>query len=274
MNIPIPREATPSPEPKEWHTIKLIESPLYRYGLMIGAVVYVLFALNTIEIDWTRFINGIPRGADIIVRMFPPDFSRWELLLKGMLESVQIAFAASFFGMILAVPLGLCAASNLVPRPVYMVARTIIILTRSFHEIIIAIFFVKIFGFGPLAGVLTLIVASMNFIAKMLAEDIENLPAGQLEAIRATGASIPKLLIYCFKPQALPRYLGGSIYRLDANIRHSTVVGIVGAGGIGQVLAATFTRYDYDFSLAIILAIVFLVFLGEFFSNWVRGRLR
>ena len=115
---------------------------------------------------------------------------------------------------------------------------------------------------------------STNFIAKMLAEDIENMPAGQLEAIRATGASFPKLLIYCISPQALPRYLGVAIYRLDANIRHSTVVGIVGAGGIGQVLAATFTRYDYDFSLAILMCIVGLVFIGEFFSNWVRGRLR
>jgi len=161
-----------------------------------------------------------------------------------------------------------------VPRPVYLVARTIIVLSRTFHEIIIAIFFVKIFGFGPLAGVLTLVVASTSFISKMLAEDIENMPPGQLEAVRATGASFPKLLVYCISPQALPRYLGVSIYRLDANIRHSTVVGIVGAGGIGQVLAATFSRYDYDFSLAILIVIVSIVFLGEIFSNWVRGGLR
>jgi len=191
-----------------------------------------------------------------------------------LVESVQMALAASFFGMIVAVPLGLCAAVNLVPKPVYLVARTIIVLSRTFHEVIIAIFFVKIFGFGPLAGVLTLIVASASFISKMLAEDIENLPPGQLEAVRATGASFPKLLIYCISPQALPRYLGVSIYRLDANIRHSTVVGIVGAGGIGQVLAASFSRYDYDFSLAILIAIVTIVFVGEFFSTWVRGRLR
>jgi phosphonate transport system permease protein len=108
----------------------------------------------------------------------------------------------------------------------------------------------------------------------MLAEDVENMNAGQVEAVRATGASFPKLLIYGVVPQILPRYLGVSIYRLDANIRHSTVVGIVGAGGIGQVLAASFSRYDYDFSLAILLVIIALVFLGEIFSNWIRGRLR
>ncbi|HEY9080502.1 phosphonate ABC transporter, permease protein PhnE [Magnetovibrio sp.] len=263
-----------APAPREWQTIKLIENPLYRYGLIVAAIAYLIFAVTTLEVDWSRIYTGLPRAGDIFVRMVPPDFSRWNLLVRGVLESVQIALAASFFGMIFAVPLGLCGARNLVPQPVYLVARTLIVLTRSFHEIIIAIFFVKIFGFGPLAGVLTLIVASTNFIAKMLAEDIENMPAGQLEAVRATGASFPKLLIYCISPQALPRYLGVSIYRLDANIRHSTVVGIVGAGGIGQVLAATFTRYDYDFSLAILICIVALVFIGEFFSNWVRGRLR
>jgi phosphonate transport system permease protein len=210
----------------------------------------------------------------MFARMVPPDFSRWQLLVKGLLESVQMALAASFLGMILAIPLGLCAARNLAPLPVYLVGRAILAITRTFHEVIIAIFFVKIFGFGALAGVLTLVVASMSFIGKMLAEDIENLPPGQMEAVRATGASFPKMLLYAIQPQILPRYLGVSIYRLDANIRHSTVVGIVGAGGIGQVLAASFSRYDYDFSLAILISIIFLVFLGEFFSNWVRARVR
>ncbi len=252
----------------------MIENPVYRGGLAVLAIAYVVWSLAALDIDWQRVGSGFPRAMDMFVRMVPPDFNRWELLIRGVLESVQMALAASFFGMILAVPIGLCAAVNLVPKPVYLVARFIVVLSRTFHEIIIAILFVKIFGFGPLAGVLTLIVASTSFISKMLAEDIENMPPGQLEAIRATGASFPKLLVYCISPQALPRYLGVSIYRLDANIRHSTVVGIVGAGGIGQVLAASFSRYDYDFSLAILLTIISLVFLGEFFSNWVRSRLR
>ncbi len=260
--------------PGQWHTIKIIENPYLRYGLAALAVAYFFWSFGTLDINWHRVSTGMTRAGNMFSRMVPPDFSRWELLVRGMVESVQMALAASFFGMILAVPLGLCGAVNLVPRPVYLVARTIIVLSRTFHEIIVAIFFVKIFGFGPLAGMLTLIVASTSFISKMLAEDIENMPPGQLEAVRATGASFPKLLIFCISPQALPRYIGVSIYRLDANIRHSTVVGIVGAGGIGQVLAATFSRYDYDFSLAIIIAIVTIVFIGEFFSNWVRARLR
>lgn len=260
--------------PTTWRPPKLIPNPVYRYGLIALAIAYLIWSLATLEIDWSRVGLGQHRALDMFARMVPPDFSRWELLYKGVSESVEMALAASFFGMLLAIPLGLCSARNLVPMPVYLVGRALLSISRTFHEVIIAIFFVKIFGFGPLAGVLTLVVASMSFIGKMLAEDIENMPPGQMEAIRATGASFPKMLLYAVQPQILPRYLGVSIYRLDANIRHSTVVGIVGAGGIGQVLAASFSRYDYDFSLAILITIVSLVFLGEFFSNWVRGRLR
>jgi phosphonate transport system permease protein len=261
--------------PRAWRPPPLIENPLFRYGLVVLTLIYLVWSLGfSLEVDVARVVQGLDRAGNMFARMVPPDFSRWELLYRGVSESVLIAFAASFVGMILAVPLGLAAARNLAPTPVYLVARFIIILSRTFHEIIWAIFFVKIVGFGALAGVLTLIVASASFISKMLAEDVENMNAGQAEAVRATGASFPKLLVYAIAPQVLPRYLGVSIYRLDANLRHSTVVGIVGAGGIGQVLAASFSRYDYDFSLAILLVIIGLVFLGEIFSNLIRKRLR
>jgi phosphonate transport system permease protein len=249
-------------------------NPWARKGAWLLLAAYLVWSVGSLDVDWDRVAKGLPRAGDMLARMFPPDFSRQSLLIRGVVESVEMAFAASFIGMILAVPLGLAAASNLAPRPVYLVARGIIVLSRTFHEVIVAIFFVKILGFGPLAGLLTLIVASVSFISKMIAEDIENMNMGQVEAIKATGAGFTKLLLYAVQPQILPRYLGVCIYRLDANIRHSTVVGIVGAGGIGMTLTASFKRYDYDFSLAILLAIIALVFIGEIFSNWARGRLR
>jgi len=260
--------------PTTWSPPTFFGNRFVRYSVLLAVIGYFVFSYLTLDADWQRTLKGIPRAMDIFERMFPPDFSRWKLLARGVLESVQMAFAASFFGMIIAIPVGLCAAGNLVPTPLYYAGRVFLGISRTFHEIIIAIFFVKIFGFGPLAGVLTLIVASFSFIGKMMAEDIENMPSGKLEAIKATGASFPKLLLYAVQPHILPRYIGVSIYRLDANIRHSTVVGIVGAGGIGQTLAASFSRYDYGFSFAILITIVSLVFLGEFFSNWIRGRLR
>ena len=260
--------------PTTWKPPSLIENPVLRYGMVVFAVIYFFWSVGTLEVDWERTLKGLPCAADMISRMFPPDFNRWELLVRGVVESLQMAFAASIVGMIIAIPLALCAASNLAPKPIYLAARGIIVLSRTFHEVIIAIFFVKIVGFGPLAGLLTLVVASVSFISKMIAEDIENMNMGQVEAVKATGAGFLKLLLYAVQPQILPRYLGVSIYRLDANIRHSTVVGIVGAGGIGMTLTATFKRYDYDFSLAILLTIIALVFLGEIFSNWARGKLR
>lgn len=260
--------------PTTWKPPSFIENPVLRYGLVVLAIIYFIWSVGTLEIDWVRALKGLPRAGDIVSRMFPPDFSRWELLIRGVLESLQMAFAASIVGMIIAIPLSLCAASNLVPKPIYLIARGIIVLSRTFHEVIIAIFFVKIVGFGPMAGLLTLIIASVSFISKMIAEDIENMNMGQVEAIRATGAGFSKMLLYAVQPQILPRYLGVSIYRFDANIRHSTVVGIVGAGGIGMTLTATFKRYDYDFSLAILITIIAIVFLGEIFSNWARGKLR
>lgn len=260
--------------PTSWKPPTLFPNEAWRYATLAAGIAYIIWSMGSLDFDWHRISQGLPRAGNMLSRMFPPDLTRWELLVRGVTESLQMAFAASFVGMILAVPLGLSAAVNLVPKPVYLIARSILILTRTFHEVIWAIFFVKIVGFGPLAGVLTLIVASVSFIAKMIAEDIENMSSGQVEAIRATGASFPKMLIYGVVPQILPRYLGVSIYRLDANVRHSTVVGIVGAGGIGMTLSATFKRYDYDFSLSILLTIIALVFLGEIFSNWVRGRLR
>jgi len=126
--------------PDKWRPPSMIENPAVRYGLWAIAGIYVVWSLSTLEIDWVRTAKGFPRAGDMIARMFPPSFERWQLLVDGVVESLQMAFAASLIGMILAVPLGLCAASNLAPRPVYFVARGIIVLSRTFHEVIVAIF--------------------------------------------------------------------------------------------------------------------------------------
>jgi phosphonate transport system permease protein len=244
-----------------------------RLAIAVGAM-YLVWSLYDINVDIHRMLAGFPRAVDIFVRMIPPDFGRWRLLLTGMVESMQMALAATFVGILLSVPLGVAAARNLAPRPVYVAARGFIVLGRTLHEVIIAIFFVKLFGFGPVAGLLTLAFASAIFLGKMLAEDIENVRLGQVEAIRATGAGFGQLVIYSIVPQVLARSVGTAIYRLDANVRHSTVIGIVGAGGIGQTLSASFSRYDFDFSAAILLSIIALVALGEWFSDWVRRKLR
>jgi phosphonate transport system permease protein len=149
------------------------------------------------------------------------------------------------------------------PLPVYLVGRAVIIVSRSFHPVIVAILFVKAVGFGPLAGILTLTVYSIGFVGKLLAEEIEEIDWGQVEAMRATGAGYLATLVYAVFPQILPRQVGLSMYQLDSNLRASAVVGIVGAGGIGGTLMNAFGRYDYDFAFAILLIIIAVILVSE-----------
>jgi phosphonate transport system permease protein len=206
--------------------------------------------------------------------MVPPNFERWELLLEGMLESMQIAVLASALGILLSLPLGLMAARNLSPAWVTLPTRGFIAVCRSLHYVIVAIIFVKALGFGALAGVAALTVASMGFIAKLFAEAIEEISMKQVEAVRATGAGVAAVLAYGVLPQVASRFVGFCIYQLDSNLRNSTLVGIVGAGGIGGTLFAAFKRFDYDFVAAILISIIALIFAAEVVSGRIRGALR
>ncbi len=266
--------STAAAYPTTWRPPALFGSRMRQRLALFGLAAYLAWSVSDLNVDVARMLAGFPRALDMLARMIPPDFTRWELLTTGMVESVQMALAATLAGLVLSIPLGIAAARNLAPRPVYLAARGFIVLGRTLHEVIIAIFFVKLFGFGPAAGLLTLAFASAIFLGKMLAEDIENVRSGPVEAVRATGAGFGQTVVYSIVPQVLARTVGVVIYRLDANVRHSTVIGIVGAGGIGQTLSASFSRYDYDFALAILLSIIALVALGEWFSDWVRRKLR
>jgi phosphonate transport system permease protein len=139
--------------------------------------------------------------------------------------------------------------------------------------VIVAILFVKAVGFGPLAGILTLTIYSIGFVAKMLAERIEEIDWGQVEAIKAAGGGTFVTMLYAVIPQIMPRQIGLSIYQLDSNLRASAIVGIVGAGGIGSTLLNAFGRYDYDFALAITLCIIAVILVSEAISGRIRRNL-
>jgi phosphonate transport system permease protein len=255
--------ATRNPFPPNWPA---------RIGL-IALVAYVIYAGQIIDLTWARFVEGLGHGGRFISRMFPPDFSadKLELLRHGMLESIQIAILATVIGILLSLPLGLAAARNLSPAPVAWTTRTLIALFRSFHPLIVAILFVKSVGFGALAGVLALIVASMGFLAKLLAEAVEEMSMKQVEAVRATGATFLSVVVMGVLPQVMPRFIGFCAYQLDSNLRNSALVGLVGGGGIGATLFTAFQRFDYDFVLTIVLAIIAIVMVGEIVSGWMRS---
>jgi len=244
-----------------------------RIGALVG-LAYVVYASMQLGITGARLAQGWGEAGRFLARMFPPNFERWELLVEGMLESMQIAVLSTALGIVLSLPLGLMAARNLSPLWLSGPTRGFIAVCRSLHYVIVAIIFVKALGFGALAGVAALTVASMGFIAKLFAEAIEEISMKQLEAVRASVASAAGVLLYGVVPQVASRFIGFGIYLLDSNLRNSTLVGIVGAGGIGGTLFAAFKRFDYDFVAAILLSIIALIFIVEVISGRIRAALR
>ena len=234
------------------------------------ALLYALYAADYLDVSWSRFIAGLGNGAEFLGEMVPPNFSRWKLLVGNLLETIEMAIIASAFGVLFSLPIGLLAARNLMPPWVTWPFRILIALCRSFHPVIFAILFVKAVGFGPLAGILTLIFASIGFIGKLFAEAIEEISLKPLEALRAAGAPFSSVIMYAVLPQVLNRFIGFSSYEFDANLRNSTMVGIVGAGGIGGTLFAAFQRFDYDFLAAILISIIALVMVSEFISVQIK----
>ena len=236
--------------------------------LALGA--FLAWNVVSLEVNPERVARGLGRLGTVLGRAFPPDFSRGELLFSGILESIEMATLSTLFGVLLGIPVAVLAARNVVPLPVYASGRGVITLGRTFHELIVAILFVKAVGFGPLAGMLTLTINSVGFFGKLLGEQIETIDRGQIEAVRATGAGRVAILIYAVLPQVLPRVIGLTIYQWDIHLRQSTIIGIVGAGGIGATLYNAFSRYDYDFVLAILLVIAAIVLVGEAVSALAR----
>lgn len=237
----------------------------------LALAAYVVYAASRLEITWDRFVIGLDNGAKFLGRMFPPNIAQADSLTKGLTESLEIALLASFLGILISLPIGLFAARNLMPVWATWPARAIIALCRTFHPVIVAIVFVKAVGFGALAGILALMVASIGFIGKLFAEAIEEISLKQVEAVRASGAPFMSVISYGVMPQVFGRFVGFATYQLDSNLRNSTMVGIVGAGGIGGTLFSAFQRFDYDFVCAILLCIIGMIMVGEVLAQWVRG---
>jgi phosphonate transport system permease protein len=242
-----------------------------RFGWLLLAA-YVVYAIGLLELSPERVLRGLEQAERFLGRMFPPNLKpdKLELIQAGILESLQIAVLSTAAGIALSLPLGLAAARNLAPAPLAAAMRAVIAMCRSFHPVIVAILFVKAVGFGALAGVLALIVSTMGFVSKLFAEVVEEMDPGQVEAIRATGAPFLNVLVMGVFPQVMSRFIGLSVYQFDSNLRNSTMVGIVGGGGIGAPLFTAYQRFDYDVVLTILLVIIALILLCELVSGRVR----
>ena len=262
------------PDPR-WRPPPLIASPALRYGLGAGFALYLLAALGTVDVDVERVWEGFGRAQQFLAGFAPPDFwTRRTQIVDGILESLWMTVTSTVVGIAVSVPVALGAASNLSPRPLYALCRAIIAVSRSFQEVILAVFAVALFGFGPFAGFVTLVVATVGFFGKLLAEDIEDIQSAGPEAIRATGAGPASWFVWSVWPQITPRFVGLSLYRLDINFRESAIVGIVGGGGIGATLNTAFERYEFGSAAAILLVIIGIVLVVEATSGVIRARVQ
>jgi len=260
---------------KPWRKQAFIKRGWLRWLMGVGALIYLVAAISSIEVNWSRVYEGLDRGAAFIASFARPDFvSRSSDIWHGMLESIIMTVTSTVVGIAISIPIGLGAARNIAPLPVYLVCRGIVAVSRALQEIIVAILLVAIFGFGPLAGFLTLSFATIGFLSKLLAEEIESMDKSQAEAVRATGSRWMQWINYGVQPQVMPRLIGLSMYRLDINFRESAILGLVGAGGIGATLNTAFDRYEFDTAAAILVLIIGTVMVLEYLSGVIRARVQ
>ena len=241
----------------------------------IGIFTFVLvFVVNDLEIDFIKLVTDSSKYfGDILSRMLPPDFSNLNELVYAMFESIEIAFLGTFIAIVLSIPLGLFSARNLAPNYfVYLICKTIVIFFRAIPEFIIAMILVIAIGFGAMPGVLALGLHTMGFLAKFYAEDIEHINKGPIDALKSSGATKSQIISFGVIPQILPSFVANNLYILDRNVRMATMLGIVGAGGIGYELQSSFRMFEYERVSAIIILIFVTIFLIDNLSSYIRSK--
>ena len=248
----------------------------------IGRFIAVLTAGVVVVASW-QFMdigvvdpNTVPREiADLLTRMYPPDIAYTPQIIGPLIETIHIAALGTVGALVLSIPVALLAAENTTPNAAtFWLGKLIVTVSRSVNTIIWALIFVVTFGSGPLAGAVAIAFRSVGFLGKLLGEEIEEIDFGQVEAVRATGASSLQLLLYGVLPQVKPALIGLAIYRWDINIRDSTVLGFVGAGGIGVQLFQSVNAFAWQSTAMILLVILGVVVVTEGLSAYTRGLVR
>jgi len=240
----------------------------------VAAICAVALAITGV-FDPQRFIEGAPALGQLFAEMVPPDFGRWRSWLVPLRDTLAMSIAGTVVAVILSLPLAFLAAPNTSPHPAVLYAcRTLLSFLRSVPELILGILFVAAVGFGALPGVLALGLHSVGMVGKFYAEAIEHVDPKPLEAARAAGATPFQVITHAVLPQVLPQFADITIYRWEYHLRASTVLGIVGAGGIGFELIAALRLIHYDQVAAILLTILACVVVVDSLGGALRRRLK
>ncbi len=243
--------------------------------LLVGGAAILVYAwfLSASEVSLPRLIRGLPWMADFLRRMFPPDLSVMGTAMVGALQTLQIAVVGTTVAAVLALPLGFLSARNVVARPIFYPARALLNMFRSIDTMVYALFFVAAVGLGPFPGVLAVVTYTTMTLAKLYSETIEGIEPGPVEAIAATGASRLQVLRFGILPQVLPLFASYVLYRLETNIRAATILGFVGAGGIGFYVQTYLRMINYPAASAVLLVLVAMIMGVDFASSRLRARI-
>jgi phosphonate transport system permease protein len=246
------------------------------FVFIISTILLLTAVTIDLEINFINlFSNSFKYFVDIFSRMLPPDFSNFSSLVYSMIETIEIAILGTFIAIVLSIPLALLSAKNIAPNiVVFFIARTVTVFFRAIPEFIIAMILVIAIGFGAMPGVLALGIHTMGFLAKFYAEDIEHIDKGPIEALKSSGASKGQIISFAVIPQIIPSFVANNLYILDRNIRMATMLGIVGAGGIGYELQSAFRMFEYQKVSAIIIIIFITIFIIDNLSSFIRSKIK
>ena len=243
--------------------------------LSAGVVFLIAFRYISGQTTWFFVWDAPEQAADLISRMFPPRWTYAERLWRPLWDTINIATLGTLIAMVISIPVAFMAARNTTPHPVArQIAMVIIVFTRSVNSLIRALLLVAVIGPGVLAGVIAIGIRAIGFCTKLLYEAIEEINPRPIEALTSAGASGSQVISYGIMPQVLPAIAGIILYRWDINIRSSTVVGLVGAGGIGIQLNSSINSLQWSQVTVIFVMIIALVLAAEWVSAKVRGAIQ
>ena len=275
----IRRESNDATQPgsgvrREWQRFTPSER-LARFAVYFFVVAAFVLSLGTVEVIPEFLWDAPAQVQDLLVRMWPPDYAHYPTSVHAALvETLHIATLGTVIAVVLAVPLGLLAANNVMPsRTVNTLAKLALVTSRSVNSLVWALLFIAVFGPGALAGTLAIAFRSIGFVGKLLGDALEEAQPGPLEALKASGAPWPSLLVFGYWPQVKPAFWALVLLRWDINVRESAVLGLVGAGGIGVALNTAMNLFQWDRVAVVLLAIFVVVIVAEIVVTWVRGRI-
>ncbi|WP_148862723.1 phosphonate ABC transporter, permease protein PhnE [Marinobacter fonticola] len=244
-----------------------------RLAILLVVVLAVSWSLSTINIIWPWVWDAPAQIGDLFTRMMPPDISSISAIIWALIETLNIATIATLIAVIVSLPIAYISAQNTTPnRATLWLGRFILVSSRSVNTLIWALLFVAIFGPGVLAGIIAVMFRSLGFLGKLIGEAIEEIDQRPVEALKATGASHAKVVLYAIVPQVIPTFFAVSVLRWDINLRESTVLGLVGAGGIGVILQGAIDTLDWRTVATVLIAIIVLVIVGEAVAAWLRRK--